>query len=78
MKEYIIENEKFTEIYEKVENIYSALAIIKHYCNDNRTSEDISVIYPTLKYTFRESDRLFAYFIHKKYADKNEKFTFNI
>ena len=48
MKEYIIENETFTEIYEKVENIYSALAIIKHYCNDNRTSEDISVIYPRI------------------------------
>ena len=50
------------------ENIFGTLTLLEHYCKDFRDSEDISVIYPALKHTFIESDKLFAHFINTKYG----------
>ncbi|MBR3889001.1 hypothetical protein IKJ53_00650 [bacterium] len=68
MKDYEIKQEIFLEMYSMIENIFGTLTLLEHYCKDFRDSEDISVIYPALKHTFIESDKLFAHFINTKYG----------
>lgn len=77
-KKYIIENKVFKEIFKTSEDICMSLNIIKDFCENNKEIYELKMITPIIKFIYANADKLFLYFINKKYAQKDEKITFNM
>lgn len=77
-KKYIIENKIFKEIYKKSENVINSLEVLEKFCKYDDGIYELQNIYPLVKYICNEAGSLNNYFLHKRYAKKGEKITFNM